>query len=354
MQGYAVNLKVDGSDFGYLCTSCGLLLREPRQTPCGHRYCKSCVQELTRSWGGRCGAPECGETIQLSEMWPDKAAEREVLGIAIFCNNAEGGCKWEGVVRQVMDHLSGCDFEKMNCINAGQGCNAQMCRKDMGNHLQYVCQYRHVGEMQNPAAKPGDYSLTSVTELGETRDSRVVGLRNRIDEQERAIKVLMGGTAGMETRMDVVEQAVWDAFDGVGRLNHEVQRMKEEDNSNALIASLQSRIGALERRETEQDAQLARRYIIIKTLEQTSYNGELVWKISCMAQKRHDAVVGKNTAIDSVCFFSRTGYKMRAQVYLNGYGRAEDTHISVFFVMMKGEYDAILPWPFRQQVGTTA
>ncbi|XP_035684719.1 TNF receptor-associated factor 1-like [Branchiostoma floridae] len=73
-----------------------------------------------------------------------------------------------------------------------------------------------------------------------------------------------------------------------------------------------------------------------------------------MAQKRRDATVGKTTVIDSVCFFtSRAGYKMRAQVYLNGYGRGEGTHVSVFFVMMKGEYDAILSWPFRQKVTFT-
>jgi len=26
------------------------------------------------------------------------------------------------------------------------------------------------------------------------------------------------------------------------------------------------------------------------------------------------------------------------------------SHMSLFFVVMKGEYDALLPWPFRQKV----
>ncbi|XP_019618963.1 PREDICTED: TNF receptor-associated factor 1-like [Branchiostoma belcheri] len=186
----------------------------------------------------------------------------------------------------------------------------------------------------------------------EARESGIAGLRPQIDGIERIIKeILMGGTADMETRMDLAEQAVWSAFDEVERLNHEVEWMEEEINNKARIAGLQSLIQALEMKIAEQDARLAQQAIRLKILEDTSYNGELLWKISGMAQKRHDAIIGKITAIDSVYFFtSRTGYKMRAQVYLNGYGRGEDTHISVFFVMMKGEYDAILPWPFRQKV----
>ncbi|KAI8518512.1 hypothetical protein Bbelb_045290 [Branchiostoma belcheri] len=192
----------------------------------------------------------------------------------------------------------------------------------------------------------------------EARVYGIAGPRIQIGDIETIIKeILMGGTSDMETRMDLAEQAVWSAFDEVERLNHEVERMnsKDQNNSKARIVGLQSLIQALEMKIAEQDARLAQQVTRLKILEETSYNGELLWKISGMAQKRHDAIIGKITAIDSVCFFtSRTGYKMRAQVYLNGYGRGEDTHISVFFVMMKGEYDAILPWPFRQKVSVKA
>ncbi len=37
---------------------------------------------------------------------------------------------------------------------------------------------------------------------------------------------------------------------------------------------------------------------------------------------------------------------MRIRVYLNGDGQGKNTHVSVFFVLMKGEYDSILSWPF--------
>ena len=44
------------------------------------------------------------------------------------------------------------------------------------------------------------------------------------------------------------------------------------------------------------------------------------------------------------------GYKMCARLYLNGDGMGKGTHVSLFFVVMRGTYDALLKWPFRQKV----
>lgn len=35
----------------YRCCSCGEVLRQPRQTPCGHRICTPCLEELTKKFG---------------------------------------------------------------------------------------------------------------------------------------------------------------------------------------------------------------------------------------------------------------------------------------------------------------
>ena len=49
-------------------------------------------------------------------------------------------------------------------------------------------------------------------------------------------------------------------------------------------------------------------------------------------------------------YTDRYGYKMCGRVYLNGDGMGKGTHLSLFFVLMRGEYDALLEWPFRQKV----
>lgn len=65
-------------------------------------------------------------------------------------------------------------------------------------------------------------------------------------------------------------------------------------------------------------------------------------------------------SVDTHCLFcnslvafytSKYGYKMCLRVYLNGDGTGRGTHLSLFFVVMKGPNDALLRWPFNQKVG---
>ncbi|XP_069765726.1 TNF receptor-associated factor 3-like isoform X2 [Narcine bancroftii] len=89
-------------------------------------------------------------------------------------------------------------------------------------------------------------------------------------------------------------------------------------------------------------------------LETASYNGRLIWKIQDYERRKREAVSGKTLSLYSQPFYTSSfGYKMCARVYLNGDGMGKGTHLSVFFVVMRGEYDSLLPWPFRQKVTFT-
>jgi len=87
----------------------------------------------------------------------------------------------------------------------------------------------------------------------------------------------------------------------------------------------------------------------IRQQEFSSHDGLLLWKINEFARKRNDAVSGQQVSIYSPCFHtSRCGYKMCARIYLDGDGIGRGTHIiSVYFVVMRGQYDALLRWPCR-------
>jgi hypothetical protein len=64
-----------------------------------------------------------------------------------------------------------------------------------------------------------------------------------------------------------------------------------------------------------------------------------------------DAQSERQTSIYSPPFYSSpTGYKMRARLYLHGDGNARRTHMSLFFVLMRGPNDAILKFPFNYKV----
>lgn len=88
-----------------------------------------------------------------------------------------------------------------------------------------------------------------------------------------------------------------------------------------------------------------------QVLETASYNGTLIWKIRDYKRRKQEAVAAKTLSLYSQPFYTGYfGYKMCARVYLNGDGMGKGTHLSLFFVVMRGEYDALLPWPFKQKV----
>ena len=92
----------------------------------------------------------------------------------------------------------------------------------------------------------------------------------------------------------------------------------------------------------------------VQLLERATYDGVLLWKIDDFERRRKEAMDGVTMSLYSIPFYtSRHGYKMCARVYLNGDGMGKGTHLSFFFVVMKGPFDALLPWPFKQKVTLT-
>ena len=80
-------------------------------------------------------------------------------------------------------------------------------------------------------------------------------------------------------------------------------------------------------------------------------SGVLVWKLADFARRQREAQSGKTTSLLSPPFYtSPCGYRLCARVYLNGDGLGKGSHVSLFLVVMKGEFDSLLPWPFAQHV----
>ena len=99
------------------------------------------------------------------------------------------------------------------------------------------------------------------------------------------------------------------------------------------------------------EIQLSEQDLQIQILQATSYDGVYLWKIDQYSRRFQGAVSGKTPSIYSPPFYvGRFGYKVCARLYPNGDGMGKGTHVSVFFVIMRGEYDALLPWPFTQKV----
>ena len=78
------------------------------------------------------------------------------------------------------------------------------------------------------------------------------------------------------------------------------------------------------------------------------------WRIQNFYQSLHAAKEGSKERLDSEPFYtSPHKYKLKMSLDPNGRCEGKNTHLSVYIMIMEGEYDAILPWPFLPQVTFT-
>ena len=82
-----------------------------------------------------------------------------------------------------------------------------------------------------------------------------------------------------------------------------------------------------------------------------------IWKIEHFSEVLRQARAGEVLSISSSPFYTdRTesyGYKLKVRMFPNGQGRGMNTHLSALIVVMKGHYDAILPWPLKKKIEFT-
>ena len=91
--------------------------------------------------------------------------------------------------------------------------------------------------------------------------------------------------------------------------------------------------------------------LVVQTLQATSYSGTFTWKINDVQRRRNEAKMEKVLSLYSAPFYtSRFGYKLCLRLYMDGDGSGKGTHLSFFLTIMRGEYDALLSWPFKQRV----
>ncbi|XP_046855637.1 TNF receptor-associated factor 3-like [Xenia sp. Carnegie-2017] len=259
-----------------------------------------------------------------------------------------------------------CDEVPTKCEFQAIGCNHDktLKRKDIRQHmngnvtdhvgalLRYVMAF--VTQLSNYVPRPE--FTTAVQNMAD----QVTAVRANLSEK---FVMLVGKLTGLERRIESLESPC----------------DSNNNNTQSLdVSSMVERIATLERQVRENsstiprfcesldqiDESLARNTVKITYLEAQcgsralgsnqlihSYNGTLLWIIDNFKKKRQDAINGIKTSLYSAPFYSsQYGYKMCAKIYMNGDGFGKGTHLSLFFVVMKGDYDALQTWPFRKKI----
>jgi TNF receptor-associated factor 3 len=244
-----------------------------------------------------------------------------------------------------------CPLSTMNCPYSVFSCNFVSLRKNIESHLQQYSVYH--------AQILAHHHSQLALELGKMRTTQ--------QNQSERILALEQRASTTEKRLDTVEQRVKSAGD---RSESTGRYSLTQDTQHAVVpytgatgtgeVSLQQ-FEALSSKVTELDHSLDRclsssldQELRLQLLERATFNGILLWRIDDFARRRREAVDGVTLSLYSTPFYtSRHGYKMCARVYLNGDGLGKGTHLSFFFVIMRGPFDALLTWPFKQKVMLT-
>uniref|UniRef100_G3TID9 TNF receptor-associated factor n=1 Tax=Loxodonta africana TaxID=9785 RepID=G3TID9_LOXAF len=441
----------------YKCEKCRLVLCNPRQTECGHRFCETCMAALLSSASPKCTA--CQESIVKDKVFKDNCCKREILALQIYCRNESRGCAEQLTLGLLLVHLKNdCQFEELPCVRAD--CKEKVLRKDLCDHVEKACKYReatcnhcksqvpmitlqkhedtecpcvvvscphkcsvqtllrselsaHLSECVNAPstcsfkrygcvfqgtnqqikaheASSAVQHVNLLKEWSNSLEKKVSLLQNESVEKNKSIQSLHNQICSFEIEIERQKEMLRNneskilhlqkvSFSFTFGMAVGLQHLTGGERSWLSVAQkapieglhlldswgvdstvsqafrdpglLESQLSRHDQMLSVHDIRLADMDLRFQVLETASYNGVLVWKIRDYRRRKQEAVMGKTLSLYSQPFYTGYfGYKMCARVYLNGDGMGKGTHLSLFFVIMRGEYDALLPWPFKQKV----
>ncbi|NWX79403.1 TRAF2 factor, partial [Alca torda] len=398
----------------YLCSNCNNILKKALQTLCGHRYCSACLSWIVRTNKNvicqKCKEEDPstlseGSMLAEERAFGDAAINKEISELKVHCVTL--GCSWSGIMKNFEEHQSLCEYALIPCHT---GCGHMVMRKKLADHLENGC-VNNVTTCQKckRSLSSSEYQINKrilfswyliiffpfffffqqncSTPLISKDGCRFAeagcsfrGSKEKIKEHEKTavgahmllllqhIKQLKASLCAAaksanafipRSDLNVNENKLHVFENIVAVLNKEVEtsnleitafRRQSELDQN-IIRGLELKIAELHRCLTQKDAGLSSLHKTLLFSEQASYDGVFLWKITDVGRKLQDSVTGRAVSLYSPAFYTaKYGYKVCLRVYLNGDGTGKGTHVSLFFVVMKGDYDALLPWPFRHKV----
>ncbi|XP_073409510.1 TNF receptor-associated factor 5 isoform X2 [Dendrobates tinctorius] len=285
-------------------------------------------------------------------------------------NNCGKSCPRE----EVNDHLLLCPEAEVECPYTSYGCYIKVKRGKLKVHEETFLR-DHMLYVLNRNTKL-EKQMFDLKQSLEQKESKILQLSNTVKWCEKECRqfVQLGGNGNhltsVQSLASYMEKAAW-LEEQVMQL---VQLISEEQNRHDLrplmeaIESIKQKVSSMERYRDQLDflegqsskhdvqinfhkAQLSSNEERFRLLEGTCYNGKLIWKITDYERKKKEAVEGRVVSIYSQHFYtSRCGYRLCARAYLNGDGSGKGSFLSLYFVVMRGEFDSLLSWPFKQKV----
>ena len=182
----------------------------------------------------------------------------------------------------------------------------------------------------------------------------------KLNNTEIELNVTKAKLHNTEVKLGDMEEKINELmkkFDTLQRLLHDKQDNLEESKTQVTKFDTNQAQLSLELNNTNDKLNDTREKLETARKQKEKFEEPFVWKIDNFGNLLRQAKTGEETFVFSVPFYSRgaesCGYKLKVQIYPNGFGPGKNTHLSVYIIVMKGEHDAILLWPFKEKVAFT-
>ena len=296
------------------CPICLLVLREPYQaTCCGKSFCKDCIHRIKAA---NQACPTCND--QKFNLFHNKGLQQSLYDFQVYCTHKSKGCEWTGELRELDNHLNsdppadksleGCPFTLINCPLSCAGCEKGMYRKDVKSHV----------------------------------NDRLLGLvmmqRDQLKSFEQQLQEYCTINTQLKEDKEYLEQRVIKLETKAGEFG---VKIKEVDNE----------VAELKLKQPEVVLKGPSNQPISKQLPVTHVTG--IFKLAGAEFTMTDFEEYKrdNDSWYSPSFYTHpNGYKMCLSVYANGNTDAKGTHLTVYVLLMRGDFDDQLKWPFCGEI----
>lgn len=117
------------------------------------------------------------------------------------------------------------------------------------------------------------------------------------------------------------------------------------NNSQETTVQLVRKVDLLERQLKEKLNEKQVNEAVHKVMQMKT---RFIWKIDNFSEMLRKAKREERFKIKSEPFYTHScGYKLQLSLYPNGTASGTNSHLSVYNNVLKGEYDALLPWPVK-------
>ncbi|KAL1006163.1 hypothetical protein UPYG_G00068710 [Umbra pygmaea] len=278
--------------------------------------------------------------------------------------------------RMLKDHADRCPEVETDCVFKKYGCGVREKRAHVLVHEENALKHHILLVLGSNTKLETQMEVLQQEVL--LRHQELQDRSLQVNALEKEVRPLAEQVSHCDNTLSAVQRSLEEQRDHISNVRQQLEELssvfgpgvarEELDQLRASLDALRQQVSITEglkdhlgvlnetymrhkRLLSIHTAQLERNDEHFRELESTSYDGKLIWKLRDYRKRKEAGARGPVSCLSSSPFYtSRNGYKMSARAYLNGDGAGRNTHLSLYVVLMRGDFDPLLPWPFKQAV----